>query len=705
MRIHSSMKKSVAFCVAVGLSVAANAAEVSKYADPFWGCGQVDNPESQGMARGWNWLKAQAGNTHPGAVMPFGWVSACAFTGNYSSGYGRYGRSGDGPTPVVHKRPKAYGITHFHQSGTGYIKEFYNYFLTTPFVSGADTSKASCLDNEKAVPGYYSATLGDYGSSFELTTDKYAACHRYGFASGKGIIRIDANWGGLKPIKMPKGYSEKPQRCVVEKIGEREWGGYIRVHGLDVFFVIRSDGTREESCKDGIVTLMAEGKTAQTTIGFSLVSRSEAAVRAKAAADLGFDAVRKNAAEEWECALSRIKAEFADDEQKKLFYSTLYHSLVKPVDCGTGFSDYATMWDVYRTQIPLVLSLMPKVSRPIMLDMLTVSERLGFFPTAHLMHGEQKRDFGQAAALSVFSLSDGFFRGALTVDDYPRYKKVVEKQIADTDPLKGRSPTYALDYSGACFAAAEVARRCGDKVWARVMDERSKVWKQVYDSETGCLKQGENIYFYEGNYRNYSFRPHPGMVERVALAGGVGGYAKMLDDFFRVGYQPENWDPKKDRQIRHGYFEGLNNESDMETPFAYIWGGRVDRTVEVVDLVRRCRFSNGEGGCPGNNDSGGTSSWHVWACLGLYPYTGTPYYLIGSPSVESAEVDFLRGKLKIKVLRESAGSIYPIGYSFNGRDFREPWMEICELEKGGELVFKLSDKPMPGNTPVPPWFD
>ena len=52
------------------------------------------------------------------------------------------------------------------------------------------------------------------------------------------------------------------------------------MHGLDVFFVIRSDGTREESCKDGIVTLMAEGKTAQTTIGFSLVSRSEAAVPA-----------------------------------------------------------------------------------------------------------------------------------------------------------------------------------------------------------------------------------------------------------------------------------------------------------------------------------------------------------------------------------------------------------------------------------------
>lgn len=70
--------------------------ELAQLVDPFWGCGAVRNPESQGMARGWNWLKAQTGNTHPGAVMPFGWVSACAYSGNYSSGYGRWGNSSCG---------------------------------------------------------------------------------------------------------------------------------------------------------------------------------------------------------------------------------------------------------------------------------------------------------------------------------------------------------------------------------------------------------------------------------------------------------------------------------------------------------------------------------------------------------------------------------------------------------------------------------
>ena len=39
--------------------------ELTRLVDPFWGCGAVRNPESQGMARGWNWEKAQTGNTHP----------------------------------------------------------------------------------------------------------------------------------------------------------------------------------------------------------------------------------------------------------------------------------------------------------------------------------------------------------------------------------------------------------------------------------------------------------------------------------------------------------------------------------------------------------------------------------------------------------------------------------------------------------------
>ncbi len=62
--------------------------------DPFWGSGATTSAPSEGMSRGWNWEKAQSGNTHPGAVLPFGWVSACGFSGGYTSGYGRIGFSG-----------------------------------------------------------------------------------------------------------------------------------------------------------------------------------------------------------------------------------------------------------------------------------------------------------------------------------------------------------------------------------------------------------------------------------------------------------------------------------------------------------------------------------------------------------------------------------------------------------------------------------
>ena len=126
--------------------------------------------------------------------------------------------------------------------------------------------------------------------------------------------------------------------------------------------------------------------------------------------------------------------------------------------------------------------------------------------------------------------------------------------------------------------------------------------------------------------------------------------------------------------------------------------------AEVVDFGRRCRFADGEGGCPGNNDSGGTSAWFVQACLGLHPVSGTPYYVLGTPAVDSAEVEFAHGTLRIRVERESRKSIYPAGYSLGGRDFREPWAKVAEVEKGGELVFRLKDTPAGQQSPVPAWY-
>ena len=151
----------------------ASETDAFKAVDPFWGSGGTTCPPSEGMARGWNWEKAQTGNTHPGATRPFGWVSVCAYSGAYSSGYGRFGGSSNGRAPEISNRQWAWGFTHFHGSGTGDTGRFYNYFRFEPSTPGVSTKCRSRLDDEVVEPGYYAAKLTDYRTAFELTAAPY----------------------------------------------------------------------------------------------------------------------------------------------------------------------------------------------------------------------------------------------------------------------------------------------------------------------------------------------------------------------------------------------------------------------------------------------------------------------------------------------------------------------------------------------------
>lgn len=680
---------------------------VSDCVDVFWGTGVTASPLSEGMSRGWNWEKAQSGNTSPAAVLPYGWVSACAFTGGYSSGYGRVGYSSCFNPPVMYGDTlRSYGFTHFNHSGAGLMGRFYNYFLFTPGSPDADFSSPSALVNESARPGYYSAELADYGASFELTARPYAACHRYSFPSGKGCLKVDISHCGLgtecfKFIR-PHQLAETIDSCCVSGKGSGEWIGVVRTYGLDIFFDLRVKGSVNESfCTDSVVFIGLDGQTAETAIGFSLISQEEASERAADAMASGFEKSLHEAEAVWSDAIRRIRVRFSDAAMEKRFYSALYHSLVKPTDCGKGYVDFATLWDMYRTQMPLAYSFFPEKGREMALYLARSIDRFGHCPISHTMEAFEPVRSGQASALGTVSIADAFFRGLMCEDEYPRLKELFRKDLDYYGFLNGMSsPTHILDISGAYRAVAYVAETCGDMEYADSLMAECDIWEWVYEDDGLMLSDAS---YYEGNRYNYSFRPLPGMDRRVEMAGGPDGLCSLLDEFFCIDGNPD-WDPQQDRIRRRDHFEGMNNECDMDAPYAYLWCGRPDRTAEVIDAVRRYRFSDGPGGCPGNNDSGSTGSWYVWNCLGLYPLTGTPYYLLASPSVDAAELQFGGGKLKIRVERESPASIYPQWYKFNGRKFRSPWLRIEEVETGGTLVFHLADSPAPEAAPIPEWL-
>ena len=186
--------------------------------DPFWACEGTQLPQTRGIAARWYWPKARAGNTHPGASLPHGMVSVVPYSGGYPTGYGTNGVSLRGmPASAASTSSEsslaswpyqyhASGFTHFQQSGTGSIGNYYNFVKVMPVRATAVafiTAGAPWLDRpshwatlvgERAVPGSYSALLAEANTFAEVASAPAVALHRYTFrdvpaaASSRGAV-------------------------------------------------------------------------------------------------------------------------------------------------------------------------------------------------------------------------------------------------------------------------------------------------------------------------------------------------------------------------------------------------------------------------------------------------------------------------------------------------------------------------------------
>ena len=150
-------------------------------------------------------------------------------------------------------------------------------------------------------------------------------------------------------------------------------------------------------------------------------------------------------------------------------------------------------------------------------------------------------------------------------------------------------------------------------------------------------------------------------------------------------------------------FEGLNNEPDMEAPWAYHYAGRPDRTAEVVHAAVHNQFGLGRGGLPGNDDSGGLSSWYVWASLGLFPVAGQSLYLINAPSFARARLDLGDRELIIETagLRRAepgrAPAVRPVGH-VQRRAAGRSWLRRPRAAPGRSLRSRSARSRRPGAT-------
>lgn len=691
-----------------------------KYVDVFYGNGEVDHFAKKGPASKWYYIKALCGNTIPHATLPFGKMSVGPYSGGYPTGYGNHFPNSCGGIKKLYGTNMASGFSHLHQSGTGAMRYYYNYAIIQPYEYDwiPVSREFSPLTNEKAHPGYYSCNLGDIGCEF--TVSGAVALHRYRYKNKNGKLFIDFFNNGLSRV-FDSGYHGTVSDAEINIIDDNHIACSVILSGIRLYFCteIQGKGIRTKIHSDAVVSqerikkfsdfsaehgviVQSHDDEIKVKISYSTVS-AEAAWKNINEVKTDFDETAEEAYRIWNEHLSAINIATRSKAIRERFYSALYHSLIKPADMqgeevlgikGDLVTDLATLWDQYKTLYPLIYTFYPDMGQKLVKGIANISRTLGKIPCSlglsDIFPCEE-----QAKMLGIFALTDAWYASVEGADSElidECIKRELDREDFKIFLKKGifQRYTHILDTTDTCINVAAITK---NRQLKKRLLKLSENWKNAYSSEDGLMS--EDSPYYEGDRYTYSFRLQANMEERIALAGGKEKFVEMLDSFFGFGKESLKQetrigvDPAK-VGAEHHRFEGFNNECDMETPYAYIYADRNDRTCEIVHASIKDSFLSGRGGLPGNNDSGGLTSCYIWNVLGIFPVTGQGEFLIGSPHIERATLNLSSGKiLEIEVKGRGSDKYIAESAEFDGKKVENFRIKTAELMKGGKLIINM----------------
>ena len=666
----------------------------------FQGTRGSTKPNENTLYSRWNLLKGKAGNTSPSACLPFGSVACSPYSGGYSSGYGNFTRNGGEQPGEFFDGNKLIGFSHFTHSGSGAFGFYYNYLVTVPFKGGlTDIHNLKDIDEETATTGYYSCRLKEDNIRAEVTVADKVAIHRYTSLDGEPLkIAVDISNDGLKQHWDDRVYAYAQESEM--RIENGKVVGYIVMQGIKLYYCIACTGKTslwlDKICiNEQVLRLNKTGKTfgcvfetdsdcAIVKVGYSLVSEENAR---KAVFSVGdFDGVKEDAQRSWETRLSTIELEGVSDEDREIFYSNYYHTLIKPCgwknesfmwdEHGTCYLDFATLWDVYKTQMPLLFTLQADVGRGIVKTLLRYGKENGKLFNALMLSANMNIESTQACCLGCYVLYDAYVRGLVETNEIDDMFFVVKAEISQYEKeIKDgtfEKTTKLLDCTLIAEAFANIAKAlCRTKDY-EYFTEIAKYWTSAFGKDS--LLKTEYPY-YAGNHWNYSFRFVNDVQKRIELSGGKENLEKQADLFF--GFDESNCIDDR--------FEGFNNETDMETPYFYHYVGRYDRIVSIMKECTNACFRMGRDGLPGNNDSGGLSACYLWNFLGIFPVSGQEIMFMGYPKAEKAVLHLSNGKT-LKIISKNKND-KALNATFNGMPVKDCAISVQKLLEGGEIIF------------------
>ena len=628
------------------------------------------------------------------------------------------------------------GFGHMHLSGTG-IGDLGDIAFLPTFDAKTYTERFS-HDAEYVRPGYYTVRLADSKILVELTATQRAGMHRYTYplSSKQPLLKLNLKQGiGWDKMTKCQLTQENPTTVSGYRLSEG-WAKDQRVYFVAEFSrAVKLQEMQADSV--GVFSFDDATKPLLVRVGISAVSVDNAKANLKAEIkDWNFDRVAQEADAAWNDELGKIKVETPNLDDKTIFYTGLYHTMIAPSVFSDvngqyrgsdgkiyqgDFVNYTTLslWDTYRAAHPLMTIIHPEKQRDIAQTFLHIFQQQGKLPVWHLVGNETDCMVGNPG---IPVLADIVLKG-FDLDKKAAYQAMRTSALLDErslDNLKkfgyipwNRDSTFetvakGLEYALADACVAKVAKLLGEKKDYQYFFNRSKSYKYYFDKKTGFMRGVDNGKFREpfnpfhsshrnddyteGNAWQYTWLvPHdvPGLIK---LFGGKRPFVTKLDSLFTIsGDLGENASPDISGLIGQ-YAHG--NEPSHHILYMYNYVGQHDKTAEKVREVLKTMYHNDFDGLSGNEDVGQMSAWYILSSLGIYqvePAGGR--YMFGSPLFDKVVVNVGKGKtFTIIAHNNSAKNVYVQQIKLNGRPYKKLYIDYKDIVSGGTLEFFMTDK-------------
>ncbi len=705
--------------------------DVAKYVNPF--VGNADN-----------------GHTFPGACAPFGMIQASPESGNaswrYCSGFN-------------YEDEEIFGFAQNHLNGTG-VPDLGDVLLL-PFEGDMPNGEYKArIDKSKqqARPGYYAVSLPDFGVDVEVTATERTAFYRYTYnGEEKNRLLVDMQ-SGL--VTSPEALQHRVLHADMDMpdnttiTGHNEVQAWVRRH---FFYVLKFDkpytvkeilpAKEGEKAKRMVLEFdLKKGETLQTKVAISTVDVNGAmASIEKENKNWDFDKIKEETYVKWNDLLKRVEVTGTDD-QKKNFYTSLYHLYIQPNNIADtdgryrGANDsiftspigeyYSTLslWDTYRAAHPLYTILTPERVDGMVNSMLAHHKVHGHLPIWTLWGKENYCMIGNHAipviADAILKGFDGFdreeaykaMRESLTVSHHNSDWETYDKYgYYPFDIIEAESVSKTLESAYDDYCVAQVAKVLGKEDDYNFFMKRSNYYKNLFDPQTKFMRGKDSkgnwrtpfnplrLFhtgeiggdFTEGNSWQYTWHVQQDVNGLIDLMGGKEYFANKLDSLFiKEATAQETGEVHDVTGLIGQYAHG--NEPSHHVIYLFNYANQPYRTQELVrEVFDRFYLPEPTGLC-GNDDCGQMSAWYVFSAMGFYPVNPSGgEYVLGAPQMERFVLHLHDGKqFIVEANNLSATNKYVKSVTLNGKKLEGFTIQHSEIMNGGILRFEMTDKPI-----------